>query len=135
MKQIKDYLHLYLGCYAIAPTGTRVYVEGVFWRDCDLYAKILIQDRNSDINGVDGNCPAYNLKPILLPLSSMTIEEAKAHLNFNCMETKGAITDVYEVAAAQTKYLLSKQFDLFGLIDDGLAVDATQISNRVIKPD
>jgi hypothetical protein len=135
---IKDYLHLYLGCQAIIKDD-----DGA--------------DRKFHLN-------AYNLnyyrdwisavKPILRPLDDMTEEEAQplCQMQINGLQEGDRATisqfnmfykrcefyihhsddpelHVYrflsfkEFNPKQFAYLLSKGFDLFGLIDAGLAIE------------
>ena len=120
-KKISDYLHLYLGC------------------ECFNHLRLL---------GVEGNAayvshPATGrmvkdinyLKPILRPLSDMT-EEEKNIIGFNAYgilkSRKGDLIvppteNGFVWAATQTLYLISQGFDLFGLIESGLAIDKTKI--------
>lgn len=78
-----------------------------------------------------------NIKPFLRPLSSMTEEEAAyiddefsfGHVMSNLSNSlkEGSlyqmrVSETFEI----TRYLLSKGFDLFGLIEAGLAIDSTK---------
>src|SRR5690606_24598318 len=67
-----------------------------------------------------------HVKLILRRLSDMSEEE-----NQEWAETNGALGNCsrYEDEANATVYLLSKGFDLFGLIDSGLAIDAKTLTN------
>lgn len=167
MREIKDYLHLYMGQKAIRIKAT--------------YPR-----RKGDIIPIDADCLRYwanDVKPILRPLSSMTEDEAE-HLAWLCMDGRHrsedyaidkdeiqiefaqndggtlldkniqiyigvscrcwegyiAITEYGEIiqceedsekrepidnVADKVRYLLSKGFDLFNLIPDGLAIDST----------
>lgn len=58
-----------------------------------------------------------DLKPILRPLSSMTEEEQEEYNKRK--QRKGFMAQVH---ADNTLWLLSRGFDLFGLIDKGLAI-------------
>lgn len=102
-KNTKDYLHLYLGCEA-------------YWQEegyKSTYSRPIDFDMLRDADWI---------KPILRPLSSMTEEEG------NELEMMGhnAVVNKFEINqfhAARTRYLLSKGFDLFGLIEAGLAIE------------
>jgi hypothetical protein len=84
-KDIKDYLHLYLGCECINEEG-----------------------KIGRFSGIDV------CKLLLRPLSDMTQEEFRIDCNLiNPVE--------------RFRFRLSKGFDLFGLIDAGLALDATKL--------
>jgi len=114
---IKDFIHLYLGCECWwedkdGNSGGRTEID--FYIIAELYGERI------------------KLKPILRPLSDMTKEERKECGNldydfsddeiFNNMDWKYFDT-LY--SANQVIWLLSKHFDLFGLIDSGLAIDKT----------
>lgn len=169
MKDIKNYLHLYLGCYCTMIDGDA-------------------QQRRFTLNAYNLNYYrqwSSNLKPILRPLSSMTEDEAlhiawfnldsekhldkdsritkdeiSANVVYNdggllvdenaavvidltcrcfegqvCIRTNGDIelwNDAgeklpIERPAENVIFLLSKNFDLFGLIESGLAIDKTSL--------
>lgn len=158
MKNIKDYLHLYLGCECT-----------VEWKP--------FMNRNDSRHLIDGwvlqmsHNATESIKPILRPLSDMTEEEAIdiAIIMYGQpdsvkwrMEDKGNYFNVYRKHYAEsftidkasgdidryskgdggmdldvtlqhhfiTAYMLSKGFDLFGLIEAGLAIDKTKLSNQ-----
>jgi hypothetical protein len=102
-KDIKDYLHLYLGCECLGNNGKPYTLKPSHfpsnWKE-----------------GINGH------KPILRPLSDMTEEEKKDYNNRK--QRKGHMAQVH---AYNTLWLLSKHFDLFGLITDGLAIDKTTL--------
>lgn len=149
MKKIEDYLHLYIGCEVLAPTKyyhnegdglTKGLFTGIHG---ELGAEIQFI-----INGYAEEEPSYvelrKVKPILRRLSSMTEDEAVELYDFlypsstaerkikrfaitNHLDDKGvywegkiAIFDYID----WFPWLLKKGFDLFGLIDEGLAIDA-----------
>jgi len=119
-KKIEDYLHLYLGCEVLINSG-------------DIHNEKLIIDYDflNTYYEVEGGYFMNNPIPLLRPLSSMTEEEAKemdmqdvqismiAHPSFMPV-------DIY-FNAKQMRILLEKGFDLWSLIDAGLALDATKI--------
>lgn len=129
-KKIEDYLHLYLGCE----------VER-FGRSGKAYGK---DDLTGDvIHEIYADIYPYYIKLLLRPLSDITDEEAWTCLEYcdaggrntpKCALTSPVCTltdptfnsnlspDQWFLA---TKYLLSKHFDLFGLIPAGLAIDKT----------
>ncbi len=102
-KEIKDYLHLYLGCKVVFNEKLKAVITH----------KLL----------ADNLVPKEKLKPILRPLSDMTEDEDQ---EFEYIRYKKDLS-IYEGTAMQTAYLLSKNFDLFGLIESGLAIDATTL--------
>lgn len=106
-KDIKDYLHLYLGCDAVDHTGWKTTVE---WSDIGY--------------------PDQIKQLILRPLSDITEKEVE-DLRFNM---PGGVTvpndrQALDITPHQVKYLLSLGFDLFNLIDEGLAIDKTTLTN------
>ena len=64
-----------------------------------------------------------NVRPYLLPLSSMTEEQEKEYNDLNCYEL-GCFPNK-EVAL---DYLIKNHFDYRGLIEKGLAIDATGLN-------
>ena len=123
-KDIKDYLHLYLGCEVLTNdhelgrnkkqrgrTGTFVGFADYHRMDCRLNFRA----------GPEGRCNIYLLKPILRPLSDMTLEERKE--SYRLKDDLGIGT------VELFRWLLSKGFDLFGLIEAGLAIDKTNSTN------
>ena len=122
-KDIRDYLHLYLGC------------------ECFNHLRLL---------GVEGNAayvshPATGrmvkdinyLKPILRPLSDMTEEELQECGNlvvdFSDDESGLGLNEhkwqdfTLLLCAEQFHWLIQRGFDLFGLIEAGLAIDKTKL--------
>lgn len=123
MKQLKDYLHLYLGCELAKKDLPDSFKEGA-----------------RKANVLDGETRDYFLKsgnsgwlPILRPLSSMTEEELQECGNMiydfsDDPELNNHKWQDFEISAPeQFHYLLSKHFDLFNLIPEGLAIDATTL--------
>jgi hypothetical protein len=140
-KEVKDYLFLYLGCevmafhpYADEPGPSKAYLTGITGMD----------EYNVELqfhNGVHAEEePCYikyeEVEPILRPLSDMTNTEAiemwdiinphRLHFDVsvkvNYYKRKTSCFSAEEV-----RILLSKHFDLFGLIEAGLAIDSTTI--------
>jgi len=112
-KKIEDYLHLYFGqgckitdrqtCIIDTIKGPTITNSGLIWK----------------------------VEPILRPLSDMT-EEEYATMLIIANQNNIKILERDEIVLRQTapeimRYLLSKSFDLFGLIDAGLAIDKTKI--------
>lgn len=116
MKQLKEYLHLYLGCEIMNGIDDKIRVLKSSNLDTYIYTKV------------------GNPKILLRPLSDMT-EEEKEQIGFSAFEIlrKNEFGDKVLPArnisamwaAKQTAYLLSRHFDLFGLIESGLAIDKT----------
>lgn len=124
MKDIKDYLHLYLGCEATTDSG--------------LIGNLITINHEASIAIIRINPEAgqtiskmySEIKPILRKLSSMTDEEIDEV--WHSHEPQDVLTMNYSdgrnvrkvsLTAERTRYLLSRGFDLFGLIDSGLAIE------------
>lgn len=125
-KDIRDYLHLYTG-------------EG-----CEIELKeesdIPYEDGLYKIDGflIDWTQELKSIKPILRPLSDMTEEEELCLCNlaetFDCKSMVKTLSEndgVYKISANKMIpimiYLLKQGFDLFGLIEAGLAIDKTTL--------
>lgn len=115
-KKIEDYLHLYLGCDVEYNLSSMRYVLIGIESDA---AYIFSESIGMQIVSM------FRIKPILRPLSDMT-EEDYAYLNdgYNNSDKHSRYGSHYW-EAEQTRYLLSKHFDLFGLVESGLAIDKT----------
>lgn len=121
-KKIEDFLHLYFGCdceIAVIVPGQELSWE----RD-----KLNIRWMHGCLNKL------VEVKPILRPLSDMT-EEEKKEIGFEAFHMLRSDLGERNLparnlscmwAARQTAYLLSRSFDLFNLIPEGLALDSTQ---------
>jgi hypothetical protein len=98
------------------------------------------------------NSNALNIKPILRPLSNMTEDEAVELVKIRSTTYRWVTAEVVnqhilrfefeyessrrrrsttlrfdELSPEEVRYLLSKGFDLFGLIEAGLAIDKTKL--------
>ena len=138
MKDIKQYLHLYLGCEIETDISFSIsHHSPVSYKklDADNYGKIIGELSVSEWSRY--------CKPILRPLSSMTEEEA-----FECFGSqwdgdeptmKSMVKEdgweLMHFAPTHFKYLLSKGFDLFGLIESGLAIGAPTLWTPLLKND
>lgn len=145
-KNLKDYIHLYIGCFVKYPNteGKLITAKltGVSRGDgIETTYKRKRDNCSGDYISWEPNgyhdCNGQNVKLLLRPLSDMTPDERfYAQFNAQCYflenDNKHPI-DYYlpnaEQAAIVTHYLLSKGFDLFGLIDEGLAI-ATTLPNK-----
>ena len=129
MKRIEDYLHLYLGCECITE-------DKKIGRLCDIgsdYANemILLTVRYSDDSDDwdvfnDDPKDVTRIKLLLRPLSDMT-EEEKNESGFGTTNKHDAHKFTITTHFETMRYLLSKGFDLFSLIESGLAIDKTKI--------
>jgi hypothetical protein len=130
-KNIKDYLHLYLGCECRPLDNTKQgWLMGI---------RIMQGVENAflqyDLNSTENLIPfkLNELKPILRPLSDMSDEE---NLEFGGLWAfaETYIPDIedthdpYEIEPEAFRFLLSEHFDLFGLIEAGLAIDKTTLN-------
>lgn len=108
MKNTKDYLHLYLGCEVVIEKSSYWCVHEFDYHKGEkrlLLPSVLTWVRNNEMI----------VKPILRPLSDMTEEEDAIDCDLS--------------PAEKFRFRLSKDFDLFGLIEAGLAIDKTKTSN------
>lgn len=121
MRDIRQYLHLYIGCQVEAivhyqTTSRRVQGKLV---GVDNGIPIL---RLKDINGIewDNDYKTNEITLILRPLSSMTEEERN---ELRALQPAGEDMFWVKNLGIPAFYMLSKGFDLFGLIDSGLAIE------------
>lgn len=123
-KELKDYLHLYLGCQVQYKFIT--IIEKLELRIGKLYG---IKGSYCFLETVYGfkEERIEDVRPILRPLSDMTeeeVNEADTLQKFQLEDEDEAQVLNY---ALMTKFLLSKRFDLFGLIESELAIDKTTL--------
>lgn len=111
--KIRDYIHLYYGheCDIIVNTPRGENIDR-----CLVGVTALFTSRYPD---------RYTIKLKLRPLSDMTIEEDK-EIQYIRLSERGGPNLSLRRNAAETAYLLSRGFDLFGLIKQGLAIDKTK---------
>jgi hypothetical protein len=128
--ELKDYLHLYLGCECHRmgevdendkPTVSTL--TGISYDDTQRIWWAYFENNESGYSVVE------DVFPILRPLSDMA-EEEKKHLLWD-NDTQEILAHFKNNDAGMTRneflFLLSKHFDLFGLIDGGLAIDKTSL--------
>lgn len=141
--KLKDYLHYYLGCRAqAAPYGGQPKrqeygkLAGIGIRDV-VNIKFDTWQSIADVS-------IYCVKPILRRLEDMTEEEARNFLKHAVpgaeyitqnewgviWQSQGSRSEIFYLFGppAGYHYLLTHHFDLFGLIDAGLAVDAKTLT-------
>ena len=128
MKELKDYIHLYIGCELIGklhgkPTkGLLTGISGEYEAEIQFFEE-------DGINVFE--YPEYNdfekVKLILRPLSDMTEEEKLFVYNFDIWLGGMSVNESLPINAEITYFLLSKHFDIFGLIPAGLAIDKTTL--------
>ena len=131
-KKIEDYTHLYIGCEVFGTysdqSGSKGYLSGVTNGGTECEIQFFLED---GINVEED--PVWNdvkeIKLILRPLSDMTIEEC----GYCKIPPHWSNEDLHELideeawTCEQVRYMLSKHFDLFGLIEAGLAIDKTTL--------
>jgi len=115
MKEIKDYLHLYLGCEVLCDKATS--------------GSIILNGHLIDSALTVG----ATITPLLRPLSSMTEEEMQecGNMEYNFSNDPELNTWDYKafetlLSPEQFAWLLKRRFDLFNLIESGLAIDKTK---------
>lgn len=119
-------LALYLGCSVIATSSKleahKRKLVGVF-QDGDDYQSVKLWHAGgySDWDIDD------DFKLLLRPLSSMT-EEERDHYHSLVAVRERTMDEIIVKEAVGVQYLLSKHFDLFGLIEKGEAIDSTLIT-------
>lgn len=122
---IKSYLHLYLGCELDTNIpGDYVHPYGhtkIDTLDSDSIAKVLwtLDKKERDQKGGFIDSDHIYCKPILRPLSSMTVEE-EFEIFPKMTSSKWGPYSPDEFAR-----LLSKGFDIFNLIEKGLALSSS----------
>ena len=119
-KNIKDYIHLYLGC----EVNTNRYGVGLL----DSVSKTCIHiEFEKTIQGFFFD----DVKLLLRPLSDMTDKET-IEIKKHCDSVEKYIeTGLYvSVDGKLHAYLLKQRFDIFGLIKCGLAIDKNEFENK-----
>ena len=81
-----------------------------------------------DCNTVDCTFLIESVKPYLFPLSSMTEEQSKEYLFTKHKITKSSGKVMYLDSTNTINYYLKNHFDYQGLIEKGLAIDATGLN-------
>jgi len=119
-KELKDYLHLYLGCECrIADYDTRYWVRMV--NETGLSVCTYVNSKGILIWWKTKDC-----KIILRPLESMT-EDDSYELEMLGHQLVLSKVSTNEFHAARTIWFLKNHFDIFGLIEAGLAIDKTTL--------
>ncbi len=119
-RKIEDYLHLYLGCECKYRTTA---IENAQWE----WGIVDVRTLHCVYTGL------WEIKLILRPISDMTEEEVAVLIEFE--KTNDLIPCPHFNNIHQTKHgeqlrlLLAKGFDLFGLIEAGLAIDKTKMNS------
>jgi hypothetical protein len=132
-KHIKDYLYLYgIDCNIMTPDGLGsvlvIYPKAV---EVSLNKIVYQQVMKGRKGGSEMHYKYFytdDLKLALRPLSDISVEEI-TQLDKMFLPQKGYAKRTVVLEAERTHYLLSKHFDLFGLIEAGLAIDKTTLPN------
>lgn len=157
-KEIKDYLHLYLGRQVeVMPAQAKSYVGQL--QQIDVNGYCIVADTS-----ITRHTHIDYIKPFLRDLSDMTEEEVKTWLRYRYnsvkefdevqkdksgywynFKTESNLTEKVkklkrrfifwqqisdESYPENFKFLLSKGFDLFGLIPAGLAINAKELNHE-----
>ena len=142
-KELKDFLHFYIGCDCTTNVGVMklscidLVDRYPIWFKCKWDKKSLSYKpkKNGEILGkeclVGRGYRFSEVKPLLRRLEDMTDEELFEYGNIEFPEIKDSFfkkglketlfTTYFSPAAF--KFLLSRHFDLFNLIPEGLAID------------
>ena len=131
----------YIDC--LTKRKRKAFLSGMSNKEIETTYLRKIKGCSGDYISWDGNNNIHDLqvKPILFPLSSLTKEDVKNFYQFNNDDFKSI--DLKEWAEdlmffiktkepfqlSQFEYLLSKKFDVFGLIELGLAEPVTEDFN------
>lgn len=135
MKQLKDYMHFYQNCEGTLKVHYAFPMRGFKFVSARLIG-VLVNNVHVQCYGGDGSkwpqitvAKVSDFYPVLRHLRDMTGEE-KIEISkiLNWPEPKTVMNNRYgKYSAAMFLFLLSKHFDLFGLIDAGLAIDKTTL--------
>jgi hypothetical protein len=147
MKILKDYVHFFLGCQF-----------QLFWRNDDGTTEyerdgelVTIRPQDKDTHGLVFRCktkggnfiemayPFEDVKPIFKPLSDYKEISSEGLNDINCdLSNQMEIVDLankqlhYSSATFETVRLcLENRVDVFNLIDEGLAVNATELKAAI----
>lgn len=118
-------LALYLGCQVRFMQNDKLTLVGID-EDSELPVICLLEGKHRRVFSID------EIKLLLRPLSSMTEEEAEeiwymAEPKHVLTTTRtGNITVQVALSSERTRWLLSKGFDLFGLIESGDAINSNK---------
>jgi hypothetical protein len=118
---IKDYLHLYIGASYI-----KKWLHGKNHQPDTRKKMGKISHSSLNLIYKAASEPEYwEVRLILWPLGSMTEKEYKMWEEELSPPSVTGTSDFMKNEAARTNYLHKQGFDLYGLIDAGLAIDAT----------
>lgn len=126
MREIKDYLHLYLNngsdLKVLHKDGQQLTIQGIDYT-FELSVRCAYKDNLRSALFED-------VKPILRPLSDISEEEIAGFIELSGGKMHGDTETLdFWCTPEASRYLLSKHFDLFNLIRDGLASNKKLIFN------
>lgn len=133
-RRIEDYIHLYLGCSVMIEriennlyhTSEKSILHGPY-----KLVGIDISNNSRQVKVQDFLLTERDtIKPVLRPLNDMTEDEA---IEFGWMRlfTLEHFVEKKLFQSELLAHMLVRYFDLFDLIQDGLALDATKMKNIV----
>ena len=109
---------------AMLPYGVIVETPKGKGHVCDINLTIFGTEIGVNVNPtIRDNFSINDVKPYLFPLSSMTDEQEEEYNDLNCYEL-GCFPHTEEAL----DYLIKNHFDYRGLIEKGLAIDATNLN-------
>lgn len=133
VKDLKPFLSLYIGTYVRITTKEARFdavLAGVYfdrWHSSSKRHELTVQVAFGD--DVYHFYKLDQMQLLLRPLSDMTEEEAREYFSVCSLKPGdyiGSGPDWIPISARSTHWLISKGFDLFGLIEAGLAIDKTK---------
>lgn len=130
-KKIEDYLHLYgIDCAVMTPDGAGnimvLYPKRIeVTINTIQYKQVMTGTKGA--SEMHWKFPYDVIKPLLRPLSSMTEMEIVEMMGLygGTASFRKDNPFTHRFSPEQFRYLLSKHFDLFGLIEANLAIDST----------
>lgn len=121
----KDIAHLYIGC--------KLQVESPIK---DTFVGELTPTHYATFVSHNGTIMGAKVKPILLPLSAMTDEQCNEWFGYVVNESDSSFRRILDFDMGDSlvwSRLLSEHFDLFNLIENGEAIDATTLEVNPYK--
>lgn len=132
--KLQDNIHYYIGCEVIVDGKERARLIGGSFvpNSCNqIYYDLQTEEMKAeDIDFAmpyndDADDPEPRIKPILRKLTDITEEESNEYRKFLYGRTDGAHSVIMLVETPRSfDYLIKKHFDVFGLINKGLAIDS-----------
>jgi hypothetical protein len=132
MIKFKDVAHLYLGCEVLYENYIHIFcgISKPYKTNDKTIPTISVRPNENGFRSTIYSFEGFDkIKPILRPLSDMTEDECDEYnrLSETCYSVANKLWDQIRQESSITKFLLSKYFDLFSLIEAGLAIDKTKL--------